>query len=149
MTPTIRSQSFRLAVILENPVPGVTYALQLRDGKLCDPTYACANQLRFEALVHLGAVRSDGHPNLFGDFVNGPPADRFIYINSGQRAGQIDSCWDRRAKVKLTSLSTDLIRAATSTTSSVIEGRIKGSARDGGPCCATTPLEGRGWALAS
>ena len=142
------SQCFKLAVILEDPVPGVLYALQRRDGSLDEPTEVYPYQLRFEALVRLGASLPDGRPNLLGEFVSGSPSDRFIYINSGQRAGQTDSCWDRRAKVKLSSLSPELIRAALTVSTNVIEGRTRGSALDGGPCCATVRLDASGWVLA-
>jgi hypothetical protein len=147
MSATNRGQSFKLAVILEDPVQGVVYALQRRDGSLDRPTEMHSHQLRFEAIVRLGTSLPDGRLNLLGEFVSGPPPDRFIYINSGQRAGQFDSCWDRRAKVKLSSLSPALIRAATTKASSVIEGRIRGCALDGGPCCATVTLVGPGWGL--
>ena len=37
--------------------------------------------------------RDDGPPNFVGSIVQGPPMGRFIYIDIGKFAGQIDSCW--------------------------------------------------------
>ena len=142
-----KNSSFRLRVVIENPVAGVAYALQRRNGDLDAPTQTSAAELRFEAVIRVGAVLADGRLNLLGEFVSGPPDERFVYINSGQRAGQHSSCWDRRAKVTLASLPTGLIQAAMTAESAWIEGRIYGAAPDGGPCCATVKLTGSGWVL--
>ena len=56
--------------------------------------------MTFELEVRVG-TRSDGQPNFLGPFAQGPPADRFVYINSGTLAGQAESEWTRRAKVPL------------------------------------------------
>jgi len=69
-----------------------------------------------------------------------------VYINTGVRAGQPDSCWDRRAKVPLGGITSDLIAAALAG-DVALEARIEGTARDGGPACATVPLLGDGWRL--
>ena len=147
MTKLHGGTSFRLRVTVENPVADVVYALQRRDGVLDTPTLASANQISFDAVIRVGLMRTDGRLNLQGEFVSGPSTDRFIYVNSGQRAGQLDSCWDRRAKVKLSSLSMDLIYTAMQPGSSRVEGRISGSAPDGGPCCATVNLTDSRWLL--
>lgn len=142
-----QTQTFRLRIVLENPLAGVAYALQLRDGSLHEPMSTSATQLVFEAVIRLGAPLADGSVNLLGDYVSGPTTERFVYINSGTRAGQMGSCWDRRAKVKLASMTPEMIQLATSENSAAIEGRIGGVSRDGGPCCASVPLMGSGWTL--
>ena len=140
-----KNASFRLRMVLESPVSRVAYALQRRDGELDAPTQTSATQISFEAVIRVGPVLADSRLNLLGEFVSGPPSERFIYINSGRRAGQADSCWDRRAKVKLASLAQDLIEAAMRSDHGDIEAHISGSALDGGPCCATVNLLGSGW----
>lgn len=140
-----KNASFRLRVVVENLLSGVAYALQRRDGELDAATQTSATQISFEASIRVGSMLADGRLNLLGEVVSGSPSERFIYINSGQRAGQTDSCWDRRAKVKLASLPQDLIEAAILSGGGHIEAHISGSALDGGPCCATVNLLGSGW----
>jgi hypothetical protein len=44
--------------------------------------------------------------------VEGPPARRFLYVNSGTSAGQHDSRWSRRAKVALGGITAGQVRRA-------------------------------------
>ena len=60
-------------------------------------------------------------------------------MNSGKQAGEVESCWDRRAKVPLGGVDALLIEHATAA-GAVIEAQIAGTGRDGGPACATVPL---------
>lgn len=142
-----KHSSFTLRVVVENPVAGVAYALQRRDGALDSPSQVSASKMSFQAVVRVGSVLADGRLILLGEFVSGPPNERFIYINSGQRAGQPMSCWDRRAKVKLASLPQDLIAAAIYSSDGRIEAHISGNAPDSGPCFATVKLLASGWKL--
>ena len=52
----------------------------------------------------------------------------------------MDADWQRRAKVPLAGITWTMIKKG-----SVIEAHIEGTARDGGPACATVPLLGGGW----
>ena len=99
--------------------------------------------MTFEFEVRVG-TRSGGQPNFLGPFVQGPPAGRFVYINSGTLAGQTDSPWTRRAKVPLTSITRALIERARMA-GTILEVEIDGAGRDGGPACATVPLMSGGW----
>ena len=83
--------------------------------------------------------------NFLGPFAQGPVGGRFVYVNSGTLGGQPDSGWTRRAKVPLGGIAWSLIQKAAG---SIIEVRIAGTARDGGPACATVPLLGGGWKIA-
>jgi hypothetical protein len=131
----------RLRVSVRNP-PAVAFAMQSgRDG-LIPPTSATKGKLTFEAAAKLRAA-ADGTLKLSGPIVQGSGDQRFVYINSGQRAGQKDTCWDRRAKVMLTTVSAKQLRAAADK-GGVLETEIDGIGKDGGPCCATVPLVG-GW----
>jgi hypothetical protein len=68
-------------------------------------------------------------------------AERFVYIDIGTCAGQIDSCWSRRLKVPLRGITMDMVEAG-----AILEARIPGTGKDGGPNCATVkPFDG--WKL--
>jgi hypothetical protein len=53
---------------------------------------------------------ADGSVNFLGDFAQGVPTDRFVHVNSGAQAGQAESCWSRRAELKLDALAAALLR---------------------------------------
>jgi hypothetical protein len=75
---------------------------------------------------------SDSMAALGGPFVQGPRRQRFVCIDIGTYAGQADSCWSRRLKVPLDEIPPKFIAAG-----GVLEGRVAGTGRDGGPSCAT------------
>jgi len=87
----------------------------------------------------------DDSPNVLGPYAQGTPRDRFIYLNSGTKAGQPDSCFTRRAKIKTEGITWKLVQQVLAD-GAVLETQIEGMARDGGPCYATVPLLG-GWKI--
>jgi hypothetical protein len=97
--------------------------------------------------VRVGSLRPDGYPTLLGPVTQGPPTGRFVYLNSGQRAGQADYCWDRRAKVPLAGITQQLIDRAREQPGARLEARVLGTGLDGGPACATVPLLEGGWRI--
>jgi hypothetical protein len=105
-----------LKVHLVDPPPGVWFRLQTKKGDLLEP---------LEAAV--AYVDGDWR----GPLVHGRPGERFLYVNSGQSAGQPGSPWKRRAKVPLAGLTDP---------APVSVARIDGCARDGGPCCASVAV---------
>jgi len=130
-----------LRVTIENPVPGVTYSLQ--DGKSApvDPVVATEAPLSFDV-----PVRVAPGPKFLGEFVRRQgPERRFVYIAIGAQAGDHASPWSRRVKVDIHELPTELLGKAL--TGRVLEGRLPGRDKDGGPSCATLrPLNG--WQVA-
>jgi hypothetical protein len=132
----------RLRIIVRKPPDGVAFAMQLGSDKLLPPVTATKSKLTFEATASLRKT-ADGVLKLGGPAVQGSGDKRFIYINSGQRAGQRDTCWDRRAKVMLTAIDAKLLRACVAEGGG-LETEIDGVGADGGPGCATVPLRG-GW----
>jgi hypothetical protein len=80
-----------------------------------------------------------GMAALSGPFVQGPPQQRFVYIDIGTYAGQVESCWSRRLKVPLAGIPTKALVEG-----GVLEARVPGTGRDGGPTCATVK-EFTGW----
>src|SRR3954451_15367375 len=127
-----------LRIIVENPP--VRFAVQRGKDELIEATSANAKQQVFEFSVRVRDDRPDGTPNFLAPFAQGPAGGRFVYVNSGTMAGEPGSSWQRRAKVPLAGITWAMIKKR-----SVIEARIEGTARDGGPACATVPLLGGGW----
>lgn len=126
---------------------GVTFAMQRGKAALLAPSQVDGESLVFDLSVRVREQTSGGPPNVLGPYAHGKPADRFLYLNSGTMAGQADSCWTRRAKIKTGGISWNLVQQTLAIPHAVLEVQIEGSAKDGGPCCATVPLIGGGWQL--
>jgi len=139
------NRSLPLCITLIKPPPDVPFCLQQGKADLVPPSSDSGENVSFDFTVDIANDRTDGPPKFRGPFVQGPPAGRFIYINSGTYAGQADSCWSRRAKIPLSGITWDLIEEALSKSSVVLEARIAGTAGDGGPACATVRLLDGGW----
>jgi hypothetical protein len=84
---------------------------------------------------------SDAMAALSGPFVQGPPDERFVYIDIGTFAGQVDSCWSRRLKIPLAGIRMKMVQAG-----NVLEVRVPGTGRDGSPSCAAVK-DFKGWKL--
>ncbi len=134
--------AFRITVL--DPPRGVAFCLQRGRSELIPPSRESERSISFDFTLRVERGVGDGPPRLLGPFAQGPPASRFVYVCSGKRAGQWDSCWDRRAKVPLTGVAASLIEQAAALPGAVLETQIVGTGRDGGPSCATVPLVG-GW----
>jgi hypothetical protein len=124
----------KLRIILEQPPKGCDFGLQKGRGSIYEIVQTkrfTGKDLVFEFTV---GVKPDGKgpPDLAGPFVQGPSGERFVYIDIGTYAGQADSQWGRRLKVPLSGITTEMIQS-----SAVLEARVPGTARDGGPTCAT------------
>jgi hypothetical protein len=144
----LRADELRVRVTVIHPPSGVTFAIQVGKSDLLSPAQADATALAFDFSVRLDSRRV-AQPRFLGPTVHGPPTARFIYVNSGMRAGQPTSCWDRRAKVPLAAITWDTIDRARDTPNGRVEARIAGSAQDGGPACASVALLGNGWEVIS
>jgi hypothetical protein len=135
----------KLRIILEEPPRGVDFGLQLGKGTAYQTTHkqqrSKAKDLSFNGIVTVKDNRADGSPNFLGPLAQGPPTARFIYIDVGQYAGQTDSCWSRRIKIPLVGIGWDTIKKATNKPGLVLEARLPGTGRDGGPTCGTMRSE--------
>lgn len=129
-----------LRITVIQPPAGVAIQVQRGQSSLLPPTRVTAEQISFDF-----QIRASAGPRLLGEYVQGPPHARFVYVNSGVRAGQIDSCWDRRAKISLMSITTSLIELVKANPRLVLEARVAGLARDLGPLCASVALLDGGW----
>jgi len=137
-------QEILLRIILEAPTSHVDFALQKGRGSSYDTVQnqtSNGNDLVFEFLVTIREGLKMGGP-----FAQGPPDARFVYIDIGQYAGQIESEWSRRLKVPLTGITQDTINKLVSDKRLILETRVPGKGRDGSPSCATVkPFSG--WAI--
>ncbi|HEY4574983.1 MAG TPA: DUF5990 family protein [Thermoanaerobaculia bacterium] len=113
-----RELSLRITVI--SPPPGVTFRLQRGRSGLVPPVEATNEYLSFDFTLRVD-ISKDGKPNFLGPFAQGPPAGRFVYVNSGTSAGQADSGWTRRAKVPLSGIGWRLIERAFAGTDTILE----------------------------
>lgn len=103
--------------------------------------------MQFDFELRVGGVLADGPPNYLGEFAQGKPADRFVYLNSGTLAGQPGSCWTRRAKLKLGSIPADVAEAAVGNPRHAVEARVVGTMTDGSPICASVKPHAITWRL--
>jgi len=142
--PAAREIPIRICVV--QPPPGVAIKVQRGRDELLPPSIDTAELITFELRVRLGDAAGGG-PRFLGEFVQGPPSARFVYVNSGKRAGQPDTFWDRRAKVSLMGISNAKVKEVLDRPGRVLEAHIGGKARDGGPMCASVPLLGAGWVV--
>jgi hypothetical protein len=133
-----------LRVVVERPPAGVAFRVQRGKWELLEPSPSASDSLSFDFTVRV-VLAAGEPPNFLGEFAQGPRDSRFIYVNSGTSAGQHDSNWTRRAKLPLTKISAALVKRVLADPGSVLEARIEGVGRDGGPACATVPLLDGGW----
>ncbi len=132
-----------LRVIVLEPPAGACFAVQCGKDELIPPIASTAMELRFEFEVRVQSG-PDGRPNFLGGCAHGPREGRFVYVNSGGRAGQAATQWDRRAKISLMGIEWAQLDALQEQPGSLLEARIGGRAKDGGPACASVPIIG-GW----
>lgn len=125
------------------PPKGVAIAVQRGRDELLLPVGEEGDQAIFE--FEMTADLSSGHPNFLGKFSQGPKDSRFVYVNSGTCAGQADTCWTRRAKISLVSISTEQIEDVFRSLNSCLETSYGGTGRDGGPTCAS--VKGIEWKI--
>jgi hypothetical protein len=136
----------RLRIVLNAPPAGVDFGLQQGKGsgyQTIQKQRSKGNDLRFDCTVRVKDNRDDGLPNFLGPLTQGPAMGRFIYIDIGRLAGQKDSEWERRLKVPLSGITSDMIQQVLTNLKLVLEVHLPGTAKGGGPSCATVhPLEG-------
>jgi hypothetical protein len=129
-------QTLKLRLIVTDPLPGVHCAMQRGKEDLHPPTVA-SGSLVFDFSVQVDLSREP--IGLTGEFTQGPPSKRFVYVNSGTYAGESGTSWSRRAKVPITSITASVAREAI-TLDRALQARVHGRAKDGGPFCASVPL---------
>ena len=133
------TQELTLKIIVENPPGGVDFGLQKGSGNKYETVQIQRSgdknpEFEFPVTVKL---TEDGLPNFLGVFVQGPPSQRFIYIDIGTCAGQKDTGWTRRLKIPLTGIDLNTIKELSTDSNKILEAKVPGTGRDNGPNCAT------------
>jgi hypothetical protein len=128
----------RIALTIVAPSPGVAVAVQKGKAELHARCVSTGTDLTVEFPVTVELL-ARGKVDFRGPFVQGRPGARFVYVNWGTLAGQQDSCWTRRAKIWLRDLPLDDVLRSKDVPDP-IPARIRGTAADGGPVCASVPL---------
>lgn len=130
---------FRIRVT--KPLEGVLMRIQSGKSDLLLPVAESKGEIFFEFDITIDLSRDV--PNFLGKYAQGPKDARFVYVNSGRRAGQGHTLWDRRAKLSLMSITKDQIEDVISNTSLRLQTSIDGIGNDGGPVCAS--VKGLSW----
>jgi len=142
-------RELKFRIVLEKPPAGIDFALQKGKGskyQIVQKQRSGNRDLHFEFTARAISVAKGGAPNLLGEFVQGPPQARFVYIGIGTFAGQTGTEWSRRLKVPLSGINAEMIELAAGDSSPVFETHVPGTAKDGSPSCATVkPFAG--WKL--
>src|SRR5882672_5252947 len=154
-----REELIRLRIICLSPPKPEQYGAEfgLQDNSttqewVVHPGKANAKgDIHFECECRVRRKARTGEPNFLGRFVHGDSAKRFLYLSwrpKAWRPGQPDSgaTWVRRMKVHLSSITWEQIEKV-SRPGSVLEARVEGTGRGGGPNCATVTLEDGGWTV--
>jgi len=129
-----------IQIILIAPPVGVDFGVQEGKGndyKTIQVQRSKSPDLEFVCSVGVKGNRDDGPPNFVGNIVQGPPNGRFVYIDIGKSAGQIDSCWQRRIKIPLLGINWEMIDSVADAPKQILQATIPGTGKDGGPSCAT------------
>lgn len=132
-----------MRITVTDPFPGVAMQVQKGRNELLPPAANPDKALVFDFPITVD-LSNGAPPNFLGKFAQGPKDQRFIYVNSGTYAGQKNTCWARRAKISLMTITREQIEDAV-TSGGRLEAEIPGrGGRDGGPVCASVPVVG-GW----
>ena len=132
-----------LRIVLVDPPPGVDFGIQEGKGndyKTIAIQRSKVGKLTLAGTIHVKGNCADGSPNFAGPISQGPPTGRFIYIDIGKSAGQINSCWQRRIKIPLDGITWEMIDLVAEAPKRLLQATIPGTGKDGGPICATAKL---------
>lgn len=139
----------KLRIVLEKPPADVDFGVQKGRGtnyETIQKQTSKGRDLSFEFSVRVKLGDKNSSPNFLGPIVQGPTGERFVYIDIGTYAGQTGTCWSRRLKIPLRGITPDTINRALAGSKSILETRVPGTGKDGGPTCATVkPFPG--WRL--
>ncbi len=132
-------QELNLRIVLENPPAGVVYGIQKGSGNVYETILKQnpkSGDLIFEFPIRV-KIAKESAPNFLGPIAQGTPQDRFIYIDIGTAAGQHGSIWSRRLKIPLKGITLTMVEQLMADTTMILEAKVAGTAKDGGPNCAT------------
>lgn len=135
----VMGQELSVRIILENPPMGIDFGIQKGSGNNYETILKQRSEnkdLCFEFKISVKESKTSLH-DFTGPLVHGPSKERFIYIDVGTAAGQVDAAWSRRLKIPLRDIAPGIIKQMLGDSSAVLEIKVPGTAKDGGPNCAT------------
>ncbi|MBI5362652.1 MAG: hypothetical protein HZA53_05700 [Planctomycetes bacterium] len=138
--PRDREDEIALRVVVVAPPPGYVFCVQGKAGEFLGALRSSTTDLVFDVTVR---ATDDDPPRLLGNVAQGAPAERFLYVCSGTYAGEVHGLNSRRAKLPFATITRALVQRARK--GGRLVARITGTAKDGGPACATVPLLDGGW----
>lgn len=137
-----------LRIVLENPTFGVDFGLQQGKGanyQVLQKQRAIDNNLLFD--FFLKVKRSpQKNPIFLGALAHGTPKERFVYINIGASAGQINTVWNRRLKIPLSGITWEMLARCQADTQVRLEIHVPGKGKDGTPNCGGYKMQ-NSWKL--
>ncbi len=132
-------------IILQEPPPGVDFGLQKGKGsnyETIQKQRSKAGHLQFEFAARVNTEKAS-LVDFLGPFVQGPRGERFVYLDIGSYAGQTNTVWSRRLKIPLAGINGKMINDCLNDPQLIMETKVPGTGRDGGPNCATVkPFDG-------
>lgn len=132
-------EEITLQIVLSAPPTGVGFCIQEGHGhdvSLYQRQVSETDPLIFNLPVKLKTAKT-GEPDFGGPFVQGPAGGRFVYINVGTSAGDLNSPWQRRMKIPLSGISKEMIGQIEMDKSRYLKTTVPGTGKDGTPNCAT------------
>ena len=129
----------KIRIVLQNPSPGVDFGVQKGKGSSYETIqrqHVGSGDLKFEFSIGIKSGK-DRLLDFTGPFVQGPAGSRFVYIDIGTYAGQKNTVWSRRLKIPLHGMPGDIAECLPPNQKKLLEIRIPGIGRDGGPNCGT------------
>ena len=125
---------FRMIMI--HPTAGVVYGIQKGRGsqyETIQKQQADGRELHFECSIQV-KFDENNQPVFSGPFAQGPAGGKFIYIDIGSCAGQVNTPWSRRLKIPLKDITREMLQQP----GIFLETRVQGSnSKDGSPTCGT------------
>jgi hypothetical protein len=135
-----------LHIILQKPPAGVSFGLQKGSGAKYDTIQiqrTGPHDMHFYLTATIkGDAKTDPSPGFTGPSIQGPPIEKFIYLDIGTYAG-IDEQWSRRLKIPLRGITWQMINELVADDKLRLETCVPGTGKDGSPNCATVkPFDG-------
>lgn len=139
------THEIELRIKLDAPPAGVLFGIQQGKGLIYQITQKqLSNGGIMVFTCTITALLKEGNTDFKGDVVQGKRGERFIYIAIGTMAGQLNAAWSRRLKIPLTGISMEMVEATDKNSEVILQTTVAGTAKDGGPNCAT-PKPFMGW----
>jgi hypothetical protein len=137
----VTKSALPIRLVLIDPPANVDYGIQRGRGSSYEPMFVQQRKrgdVTFDFSIAVSQGKG-GAPNFSGEYVQGTPARRFIYIDVGTYAGQKNTPWSRRMIVLLNPITSAQVTKAL-VPGHRLSASIQGTGKDGGPSCATVPL---------